>query len=113
VLYTDRAFGRQDYCDDIESERAVVYIVGCDEVAGRPDQFDLFGVCDGLFGRAERFIGPGFDLYEDQARIGIDHHKINFTAAAGEISGEDLKALCPEELLAAFFTPSAEQFLVG
>jgi len=113
VLYLSGAFGGQDYCHHVESEWAVVYIVGCEEVAGCPDQFDLFGMCDGLFGRAEELIGSGFDLDEDQARVGIDHDEIDFAAVAGEIAGEGFESFCSQELFAAFFTPSAEGFYVG
>ena len=113
VFYLGGAFGGQDYCDDVESARAAIYFVPCEEVAGCPNEFCFFGMCDGLFGRAEEFIGSGFDLDEDQARVGIDHDEIDFAAVAGEIAGEGLESFRFQVLLAAFFAPSAQRFVVG
>jgi hypothetical protein len=113
VLYSGRALGGQDYCDDIEAERAVVYIVGCEEVARRSGQFCLLGRINRLFRRAEELVGPGSDLDENESRIDIDHNQINFAATTGEIAGQGLEALCSEEFLGTLFAPSTERFFVG
>lgn len=113
MLYLCGAFGGEDYCYDVESERAVVYIVGCDKVAGCSGEFYSFRVCDGLLGRAEAFVGSGFDLDEYQARIGIDHDQIDFPGLAREIACERFEAFCSQELFAAFLAPSPELLYVG
>lgn len=113
MLYSGRALGGQDYCDDVESEGAGVYIVGREEVSRRSGQFGLLGRSYRLFRRAEELIGPGSDLDEDESRIDIDHNQIDFAAAAGEIAGQGLEALCSEEFLSTLFAPSTERFFVG
>ncbi len=66
-----------------------------------------------LLGRAEAFVGSGFDLDEYQARIGIDHYQIDFPGLAREIAGERFEAFCSQELFAAFLAPSPELLYVG
>ena len=61
----------------------------------------------------EGFVRPGFDLDEDDSPVGIDHNQIDFAGFAGEVASESFEAFSFEELFAAFFAPSAEQFTVS
>ena len=107
------AFRRQHYCYNVEAEGAALYFVSCEEILSGSGELVSLGMCDRLLGRAENLTGSGFDLDENQARIGIDHHEIDFTAVAGEIAGEGFVPFCSQELLAAFLTPSPKRFFVG
>lgn len=113
MLYLGGAFGGQDYRYDVESERTIVYIVGCDKVAGCFGELLSLGMRDGLLGRAEAFVGSRFDLDEHQTRIGIDHDQIDFPGIAGEIAGESLEAFCSQEFFTAFLAPSPELLHIG
>jgi len=113
VIYSGRALGGQDYCDDVESEGAVGYVVGGEEGLGGPEQFGFFGIGDGLFGWAEGFVGASSDLDKYDGRVGINHNEVDFAGGAGEVTGESFEALAFEELFGAFFAPSAEGCSVG
>lgn len=113
VLYFGGAFWGEDYGDDVESEGAVGYVVGGEEVPGGSDQFDFFGIVDGLFGRGEGFVGASSDLDEYDGRVGINHNEVDFAGGAGKVAGESFEALAFEELFGAFFAPSAERCSVG
>ena len=73
MSYLRSAGAAQDYRDNIEAAWAVVYIVACDEITGGSFQPGFFGRCDGILDIGEFFIGPGPDLDEDDAAVGIDH----------------------------------------
>ena len=78
----------EDYRDDIEAEGSVVYVVGCEEIAGGPEGFGFFGGGDNRLGRCEAFIGSGFYFDKDNTSIGIDHNQVDFAGFAGEVAGE-------------------------
>ena len=58
-------------------------------------------------------FGAGFYFDEDDCSVCIDHYQVNFTGLAGVVARESFQAFFEEEFFAAFFAPSAEQFLVG
>ena len=85
----------------------------CEKITGGPYQSGFLGTCDGRFGRAESFVGPGSDLDKYDGPVGIDHNQVDFAGLAGEVAREGFEAFSSEEPLGAFFTPSAEQLAVG
>jgi len=91
------AFLGEDYGDDVESEGAVGYVVGGEEGPGGSDQFDFFGIGDGLFGWAEGLVGASSDLDKYDSRVGINHNEVYFAGGAGEVAGESFEALAFEK----------------
>ena len=101
------------YRNDIKTKRAVLYVVGCEKITGGSGQSGLLGGGDGRLGGLESFGGFGSYLDKDDRAVAINHNQIDFAGFAGEVAGEGFEAFAYKMLLAAFFTPSAEQFRIG
>jgi len=87
-------------------------IVACQEVSSCPDHPGLLGAGYRRLRGAEILVRPSLHLDEDDASIVIDHDQVNFAAHAGKIPSECFESFAFEELLAAFFAPSAERLSV-
>jgi hypothetical protein len=112
MSYLRRAFFAQYDCHHVEATRAVFDIIGGKKIACRPEHSGFLGFGDGRLGRAEILVRSGLYLDKDKRPVAIDHNQIDFTGLAGEVAGERFETFAFEELLAAFFTPSAEQLFV-
>ncbi len=104
------ACAAQDYRDDIEAARTVLYIIAREEISGGSFQSVFFGRCDGILDIGEFFVGLGSDLNKDDTAVGIDHDQVKFAGFTAKISSECFEPFAFEELLALLFSPSAEQF---
>jgi len=113
MSYLYGAFLAEDYCNHVEAKRAVLNVVGCKKIAGGLEQSGFLGRRDGGFNRAESFVRLGSDLDKYDGAVGSYHNQVDFAGLAGEVAREGFEAFSFEEPLAAFFTPSAEQFAVG
>jgi hypothetical protein len=107
------AFSAENYCNNIETKGTIFNIIGGEEITGGPRQLCLLCGSNRRLGRSEGLVGYCPYLDEDQSTIGVNHNEVDFAGFAGEIAGERFKAFSFEETLGAFFTPSAEAFLVG
>ena len=76
------------YRNDIETKRAVLYVVRCEKITGGSGQSGLLGGGDGRLGGLESFGGFGSYLDKDDRTIDIDHNQIDFAGLAGEVAGE-------------------------
>ncbi len=113
MSYLRAAFLAKNYRNHVEAKGAVLYAVSCKEVAGGPEHFGFLDGGDGRLGWTESFIGPGLYLDKGDSPVGIDHDKVNLAGFAGKVAGKPFEAFTFQERLAAFFTPSAEQFPIG
>jgi hypothetical protein len=103
----------KNYRNNIEAKRPVPYIMSRQKISGRPAHSGFFRSRDDRFRRLKGFVRPGFYLDKNDGPISINHNQINFTALAGEITGEFLKTFFLQKALAAFFAPSAELLLIS
>ena len=113
MSYLRAAFLAKNYRNHVEAKGAVLYVVCCKEVAGGPEHSGFLDGGDGELGRTESFIGPGLYLDKGDSPVGIDHDKVNLAGFAGKVASELFEAFAFQQPLAAFFTPSAEQLLIG
>jgi hypothetical protein len=108
MSYLRPTFSAKDYCNNIKPKGAIFYIMNCEKIAGGSQQLLFFGIRNRLFGRAKTFICFCPHLDKDNAPIGIDHNKVNFTTPAGKATGEFLKTFLFKKDLAAPLAPLAE-----
>ena len=113
MFYLCRPGLAEHYCNNIKTKGAVLDFVDCEKITSSPKQSGFFSRCNRRFGRPKTFIRSGFDLDKDDSPVGIDHNKVDFSGFAGEVASELFEPLSFQEPLAAFFTPSAEQFPVS
>ena len=113
MSYLDGPFFAQYYCDYIEANGAVLNIVSCKEITGCAVHSDFLGVGDGRLGRTKTLVRPGLYLDKDDSPVSIHHNQVDFTGPAGKVTCELFKAFTFKEPQAPFFTPSAEQLLIG
>ena len=99
--------------NNIKTKRLVLNIVNCEKMTGGSAQFGSFSKRDDRLGWLETFIRSGFYLNEDDRAVGSDHNQIDFAAPTREVASELSETFSYKIPLAAFFTPSAEQFRIG
>ena len=106
------AFGGKDYCYYIEAVRAVVDIMGSQEILCGVIQFLLLIAGYKGLGRSEVLVRAALDLDKDNRTVAIDHNQIDFTELAGKIAGQGMKAFAFQEFFGPFLTPFAKEFRI-
>jgi hypothetical protein len=112
MSYLLGAFFAQHDCYYVEAKGPVLDIVSCKKIACRPEHSGFLGFSDGRLGRTEILVRSGLYLDKDKCPVAIDHNHVNFAGLTGEVASECFEAFAFEELLGAFFAPSAELFFI-